>query len=214
MKGLVTHRVEIGDSLQRIARQYDLDNWQEIAEINRLEPPYINSIFEDDTYKDNDRVAEVGDLILIPTPQAYTIADNKDKKEIEATAYGKDLDLYHRKTVDHEIKGRLEINQADVDTVTGLENLGQQLQSRLSVTKGTLFMHPEFGSELYKYYGKNYSQENVNKIMFEIESCIRSDFRVKDIKEIDIKVVKGQVIFNAEVIPIEPGKPFSFKYII
>lgn len=214
MKGLVTHRVEIGDSLQRIARQYDLDNWQEIAEINRLEPPYINSIFEDDTYKGNDRVAEVGDLILIPTAQAYTIADNKDKKEIEATAYGKDLDLYHRKTVDHEIKGHLEINRADVDTVTGLENLGQQLQSRLSVTKGSLFMHPEFGSELYKYYGKNYSQENVNKIMFEIESCIRSDFRVKDIKEIDVKVVEGQVIFNAEVIPIEPGKPFSFKYII
>lgn len=214
MKGLITHRVELGDSLQRIARQYDLEDWRQIAEINQLEPPYINAVFEDDSYKDNEKVAEIGDFLLIPSSQAYLIADNKDRREIEAAAYGKDLDLYHKKTVDHEIKGHLESNHTDVDTVAGLENLGQQLQSRLSVTKGSLFMHPEFGSELYKYYGKNYTQENVNKITFEIESCIRSDFRVKDLKELKAEVIEGQVIFSAEVIPIEPGKPFNFKYIV
>ena len=82
MKGLVTHRVELGDSLQRIARQYDLEDWRQIAEINQLEPPYINAVFEDNYYKDNDKVAEIGDFLLIPSRQAYSISNSKDKKEL------------------------------------------------------------------------------------------------------------------------------------
>ena len=75
-------------------------------------------------------------------------------------------------------------------------------------------MHPEFGSELYKYYGKNYTQENINKIIFEVESCIRSDFRVKDIKDLNAELVDGNLIVYAQIIPIEPGKPMNFKYIV
>lgn len=214
MKGLITHRIEIGDSLQRIAKQYEIEDWREIAYINQLDPPYIYSVFDKDKSIEDKNIALVGDYILIPTSRAYSVANHKDRAEIESMAYGKDLDLYHNKTVDHEIKGHLENNNGDVDTVSGLANLGQQLQSRLSVTKGSLFMHPDFGSELYKYYGKNYSQEVINKIIFEIESCLRSDFRVKEIKDLRADLVDGQVLVKAEIIPIEPGKPFDFKYIV
>lgn len=213
MNGLITHRIEIGDSLQRIASQYGIEDWTEIAEINKLDPPYIFSVFDDDSYSDNRQVAKIGDLILIPSQQAYKVRNVHDSIEIESEAYGKDLDLYHRSVVDHEIKGHLEYGN-DVDIVKGLENLGQQLTSRLSVTKGSLFMHPEFGSELYKYYGKNYTQENINKIIFEVESCIRSDFRVKDIKDLNAELVDGNLIVYAQIIPIEPGKPMNFKYIV
>lgn len=214
MNGLITHRIELGDSLQRIAKKYDIKNWREIVEINQLDSPYIDSVHEGFLDYGDKKVAKLGEYILIPTSQAYSVANSNDKSEIEAVAYGMDLDLYHNKTVDHDVKGHLEVNHSDVDIVKGLENLGQQLLSRLSVEKGSLFMHPEFGSRLSRYYGKNYSQENVNKIIFEVESCIRSDFRVKDIKDIDAEVIGGQVIIRAKVIPIEPGKPFSFEYIL
>lgn len=214
MIGLITHRIELGDSLQRIAVKYGIDDWTEIAEINKLDPPYINSVFGDDSYKDNRQVAKLGDLILIPSSQAYQVSNIHDNEEIEAEAYGKDLDIYHESILDHEEKGHLQAFNSDIDIVRGLDNLGQQLQSRLSVTKGSLFMHPEFGSELYKYYGKNYTQETINKIIFEIESCIRSDFRVKDLKDLKADLVDGELVIYAQIIPIEPGKPIEFKYIV
>lgn len=214
MRGLITHRIELGDSLQRIAKKYGIDDWREIVEINQLDSPYIDSAHDEDVNYEDKKVAKLGEHILIPTSEAYSVANSSDKEEIEALAYGMDLDLYHYKTVDHDVKGHLEANQSDVDIVKGLDNLGQQLLSRLSVEKGSLFMHPEFGSRLSRFYGRNYTQENVNKIIFEVESCIRSDFRVKDIKDIDADVIDGQVIIRAKVIPIEPGKPFDFKYIL
>lgn len=214
MRGLITHRIELGDSLQRIAKKYGIDDWREIVEINQLDSPYIDSVHQEEIDYEDKNVIRLGEYLLIPSNEAYSISNSKDKEEIESVAYGMDLDLYHHKTVDHEIKGHVEANQSDVDIVKGLDNLGQQLLSRLSVEKGSLFMHPEFGSRLSRFYGKRYTQENINKIIFEVESCLRSDFRVKDIKDLVADVIDGQVIVKAKVIPIEPGKPFDFKYIL
>ena len=42
MQGLITHRVAVGDSLQKIARIYDIEDFREIARLNNLKSPYID----------------------------------------------------------------------------------------------------------------------------------------------------------------------------
>lgn len=211
MKGLITHRVTIGDSLQKLARMYNIDDWRLIAEINELEEPYINSVLEDKSFRENKYVANVGDIILIPSQQAYKVASREKQEEIEAEAYGRDLDLYHGVAAQDTVKGYVTYGK-DVDTVEGIPNLAQQLMSRLSVNKGSLLLHKEFGSNLYKYLGKLHSQENINKIRWEVESCLRSDYRVSDVKDLKAQVIDNNVYITAKVIPITPGKPFEFKY--
>lgn len=211
MIGLKTHKVTIGDSLQKLARMYNIENWQEIAELNSLTSPYIDSRFPLEG-ESSEGIARVGDILVIPSLGTVDVVTHKNNREVEALAYGKDLDLYHNEPVFHDVKGHLKEGDRDIKTVTGLENLAQQLMTRLSVKKGALLMHPDFGSNLHLYAGKLDSQENRNKIMWEVESCIRSDFRVNDVIDINVVFKSGKTYVQAKIIPIEPGSPFDLTY--
>lgn len=212
MKGIQTHTVTIGDSLQKLARMYGVHDWIEIAELNGLEHPYIDSVFGSKEYENNNNVAKIGSLLLIPGNKLVAKVDKNKDGEIESLAYGKDLDLYSDDIVEHRVKGELSEDECDIKTVNGLGNLSQQLKSRLSVKKGALLLHPEFGSNLHLYTGKMYKQETQNKILFEVERCLRTDFRVKDVKDLTIKFENGESIVTGSVIPIDPGQPFKIKY--
>lgn len=214
MKGFKTHAITLGDSLQKLARMYGVENWQDIAEINGLTSPYIDSTFP--CYKEYEgKVLKIGDILLIPSRTAY---DNNHKrieqKEIETLAYGNDLDLYTHHIANSDFKGHLSEGANDVLLAEGLDNLAQQLETRLTVKKGALLMHPKYGSELYKFIGAHDSIENRNKIMFEVESCVRTDFRVKDISNIRIDFKDNCTIVTALITPISPAKPFNFSYYI
>lgn len=214
MKGLQTHVVTKGDSLQKLARMYGVDKWWKIAEINDLDPPYLDSEFPPvRTYEGN--VAKVGDLILIPTFNTNALYKDVKNEEIENLAYGSDLKIYTKNELrENRIKGHTRQGLKDIELAKGLENLAQQLSSRLSVNKGALLMHPDYGSDLYKYVGTKDTQETRNKIAFEVESCLRSDFRVKEVLDISLKEEGEGLIVNARIVPIEPGQPFDFIYLI
>lgn len=214
MKGFQTHTITIGDSLQKLARMYDVANWEDIAEINKLSSPYIDSTFPCYTEYDG-KVLKVGDTILIPSQKVYNNNYKKiEQREIETLAYGSDLSLYNTHTPNSTFKGYLDEGTNDVLLVDGLDNLAQQLETRLTVKKGALLLHPKFGSELYKYVGAKATQENMNKIIFETESCLRSDFRVLDVEDIKVEFKDGYTAVTAFITPIRPARPFSFTYYI
>lgn len=73
-------------------------------------------------------------------------------------------------------------------------------------------MHPDFGSDLDRYLGKLDSQENRNKILFEVEACIRSDARVQDVFDLQVLAENGILMVNGKIVPIEPGQPFIFRH--
>lgn len=213
-KGLITHRIMIGDSLQKLARMYDIADFREIAYINDLEEPYINSDFDDRSYIGNERVKNVGDIILIPSTEARRIENKDTQKEAEILAYGKDLDLYHGFPSEGRLKGNLGSNNNDLDIVQGLSNLSQQLQTRLSTKKGALLLHKDFGSNLDRFIGLKITQELLNKIMWEAEETIRSDFRVSDVKDIRAEVIDGKIGVFAKIIPLPPSSEFDFTYYV
>ncbi|NLY08532.1 MAG: LysM peptidoglycan-binding domain-containing protein [Tissierellia bacterium] len=212
MKKIRTHTVTIGDSLQKLARIYNIEDWRIIAELNELDSPYIDSVFPNDSNYGDKNVAIVGSVILIPS---LTIADDIPKhkdNEIQSLAYGRDLDLYGNKPSSMRVKGELSEERGDIKIAEGLSNLAQQLMTRLSVKKGALLLHPDYGSDLDKYLGNLDTMENRNKIAFEIESCLRTDLRVKDVLGVEIVDIDGALYATGKIIPIEPGDPFSFKY--
>lgn len=211
MKGLQTHKISIGDSLQKIARLYEVSDWRDIAEVNGLESPYIDSVFQSQEYEDR-RVAKLGDIILIPSfSNNSQIKNIKANEEIQELSYGLDLDLYNNEVVQNTVKGELSEELTDIKLCGGLKNLSQQLLTKLSVKKGALLLHPEFGSNLHLYMNKLDKQEDRNKIIFEIERCLREDFRVKEVKDIEIIKVKNGNYAKIKIIPIEPGEPFEIK---
>lgn len=214
MKGLQTHTVTIGDSLQKLARMYNVEDWQEIAEINNLEYPYLDTVFQSQDYIDNPRVAKIGDTLIIPSYKDMRISVDKNNEELEAIAYGSDYSIYDDEFYFERTKGDLNFNGIDIKISDGIKNLSQQLLSRLNTQRGALLLHPDFGSDLYKYQGKLDRYEVINKIKFEIERCLKSDFRVDDVKDIEFTKIEGGYIVKAKVIPIEPGKPFELEKFI
>lgn len=212
MLGLQTHKINVGDSLQKIARLYGVKDWREIAELNNLHAPYILAAIENQEEKDP-QVAYFGDILLIPAKKGTILPKNRNE-EIEALAYGIDLDLYQEGPGNMDYKGQLEDAAGDIRLAQGLKNLAQQLTTRLSVKKGALLNHPDFGSELYKYEGRLGSVEVDNKVLFEVEHVLRSDTRVKDILDLEIeKTSRGRTI-KAKIQPVEPGQPFDYQYYI
>lgn len=214
MHGLKTHRITEGDSLQKLARLYSIDNWRQIAIINNLEEPYIDSVFKSQEHINNPNVAKIGDIILLPKPNGENIRVSKRRnKEIESLAYGIDIDINGEFPVGTVTQGEVQ-EVRDIKLVAGIDNLAQQLNTRLTTKLGSLLTHPDYGSSLYRYNGRLNKPENDNKVIFEVESCIRTDFRVKDVLNVRVRHERDKRYVSCTVIPIEPGTPFKYEYIL
>lgn len=214
MHGLKTHRITEGDSLQKLARLYSIENWRQIAIINNLEEPYIDSVFKSQEHINNPNVAKIGDIILLPKPNGENIRVSKRRnKEIESLAYGIDIDINGEFPVGTVTQGEVQ-EVRDIKLVAGIDNLAQQLNTRLTTKLGSLLTHPDYGSTLYRYNGRLNKPENDNKVIFEVESCIRTDFRVKDVLNVRVRHERDKRYVSCTVIPIEPGTPFKYEYIL
>lgn len=211
MKGIVTHEISPGDSLQKIARLYGVEDWREIALINNLRSPYINSVFLSEDYKDDPRVAKVGSVILIPYKNS---ARTIDVREVETATYGIDIDLYQGQPARTHEEGAPSETGRDIRLAGGLENLSQQLKIRLATKEGAILKHPDFGSRLHLYRGKLNTLENQNKVRFEVLRCLNSDFRIQKVENIELITDQGNYYVRGKIYPIEPGKPFELLYFL
>ena len=213
--GYSTHVVQSGDSLQRLAILYGIDDWREIAYFNKLDPPYIsNEVIN--TYPGN--VAHVGTILYIPTYDYATSPkiDGISQELIEQQAYGCDLDIYtatddNGKLKNIETKGECSALDNDLRLVKGIENLKQSLQIRLSTEKGSLMLHPEFGSNLGNMCGLKGSTENLTKMLLEAQECLLSDFRVSGLSNLKLEKTERSVVIDCVIIPIPPFPQFPFS---
>lgn len=216
--GYSTHVVQSGDSLQRLAILYGIDDWREIAYFNKLDPPYIvNEVIN--TYPGN--VAHIGTVLYIPTYD-YTVSpkiEDISQEAIEQQAYGCDLDIYsatddNGKMKNIEVKGECSATDNDLRMVKGIENLKQALQIRLSTEKGSLMLHPDFGSNLSRMCGLKGSTENLTKMMLEAQECLLSDFRVNGLSDLKLEKTERVVKIECIIIPIPPLPQFPFSSIV
>lgn len=213
----IVHTVGVGDTIQSIGLLYGVD-WTELAVVNGLEYPYIDDSIELNEYTHVDTVAKVGSKLVIPTrgldiPQKT----NNITDEIEKYAFGCDLDLFSfdtSKVVNLEIEGQLtDDGRGDIKLSEGMENLRQQLIIRLGTPKGSLLLHPDFGTHILDYIGKKATKELLIKIKLEVQECLMGDFRVLGVDDVEVVFRDHGVFVECAVQPIEPYSVFKLSYV-
>lgn len=195
---LKKHVIQYGDTMQSIAQYYynDVGAWIDLIEHNNLKYPYI---VDDELVKNKDpqRLVTIGDTIIIPTEE--TLSDvvlqdisSKDRDALLELSFGRDLNITRDESYFNEYGTSDEIlgfsgTTGDLDTVTGIANIKQQLQTRLLTPRGSLMLHPNYGSDLHELFGKNIPEQAV---LIDMEVCrtLLSDGRVQSANNVDWKI--------------------------
>lgn len=185
------YTIKQGDTLQSIAHKVtgNVSDWIAIAEYNNLKYPYIVS---DDFMKlqDIEHLVVWGDQLIIPFEADLLDTDvnklnRRDQDYIINLTFGRDLNMtsdekyYNRYGTSDELLGLTHNYAGDVSTVQGIENLKQALTAKLLTRKGSLLLHPEYGSKLHELFGK---ADEVTMKLIEIEVCrvVQTDSRVSN----------------------------------
>ena len=217
IKGYAVHIVQPGDTIQGIAIQHGLSTWQNIVRVNGLVYPYIDSVVGSTEYKDNSKIAKVGEDLFIPSSDylqqpKYTQITSE---QLNKLAYGCDIDLYSFKitnsVLDFSIKGQVIDDSLDIKISQGTENLKQQLLTRLKTSKGALFLHPEYGSRLKQLSGCKGTTTNMIKIKLEVQETLTSDYRVKKVTDLTVTKTGTTIEVDCWIVPISPYVSFRLS---
>lgn len=185
MTRYLKYTITQGETLQSIAQKTvsDISKWQDIADYNNLEYPYVVDS-PADKVSNPSHLATLGDTIILPFPVdllniSPTRLNQQDQQEIERLALGSDLKVNIFGQGSWDGIYRLTAENGDLALVTGVDNVAQAIVSRLMTAKGSLDGHPDFGSDIETEIGSgfpNVEQEITN----DISKAILSDARVDD----------------------------------
>ena len=203
-----THIVGLGDTIQSIGAMYNVD-WVQVVELNGLTYPYVDDSLEDNENQYVASVAKVGSTLLIPTSASVDHRSGMSSDDVYDMAYGCDLDLYSDYLTPHRVSnledvGTLTADGGDIRVSRGLDNLRQQLITRLGTPRGALLLHPEFGSNLLSYIGRRVTRELLVDVQLEVQECLLSDFRVDSVSDIRTEFRDGGVRVDCVVYPTPP----------
>jgi len=183
------HIIKLGDTMQAIATLYmgDASLWIDLAKANGLNYPYIVDTVEK-KQEDPMHLVTFGDTIIIPLET--TLADegmkNTSQKEqdlIAKIALGQDLSAidfpgyYNKYGGSNHILQLSSNNQGDLSIVSGIENVKQSIIARILTPKGSLPLHPNYGSLVAQLFGRA-TAPTAQEINNEISKCILSDSRI------------------------------------
>lgn len=186
--------ITYGDTLQLIAEREmkDVSYWFDLATANNLKYPYIVDTPEEKA-KDLNHLVTIGDTIIIP--KESTLADinpdilsNHDKLSLEDIVLGNDLKVssvdsdIEAHGAEDELLGLQGNGRGDIDLARGVNNVVQMIKLRLLTAKGSLILHPDYGSDLQKMIGKRNSSETADELNAIIEENLEQDSRVKSAK--------------------------------
>lgn len=213
-KHVITHE----DTVQSIAQKYanDVNFWQAIVAYNNLTYPYIVETVQEKMERPESLVT-LGDTIIIPIEQNLLDIDThtlqrRDEELILSLALGKDLKMTTEDETNVQDYGNYDSifqldsdNRGDLALVQGVENLKQAIIARLLTPKGSLLLHPDYGTNLHMMVGERGTINQMVRITDEITSTIFKDGRVEDViveeTSIDEDVYFGR--FTVELSAIE-----------
>lgn len=188
------YTITYDDTIQSIAQSETgtVSMWQEIVKYNNLEYPYI-VLTPEEKIKNPEHWVTIGDTIIIPIEADLLDRDvntfsNRDKNLILSLALGRDLSMtsdedYYRTRGSHdEILALSAGDKGDIKTVEGIDNLKQAILSRLLTPRGSLLLHPNYGSTIHELIGKKNTIDNMVILENEIVKTIKKDSRVEDVR--------------------------------
>ena len=170
--------------------------------------------------QDPERLASTGDTIIIPIESDLTYVsakeiNSRDKDVLVELALGRDLNItadekyFNEHGTSDNILAFSTNGNGDLDTVKGIDNMKQQLQARLLTPRGSLMLHPNYGSDLHNLFGLNIP-EQATLIEMEVLRTLTSDNRVKSANLVDWKI-QGNVYsgqFSVEIKSVEESINF------
>lgn len=189
------YEIKCHDRLELLAYRLlgDVRQWRELAELNRLDPPYIA---DDPTpfRASGLRVMGPGDLLAYPgdTPEPPPVSPY----EADAEAYGRDLRL----------EGGYVVPQGgSLALVVGKENLLAALIRRLNTGIGGLPAHPDsYGTRFREYLGILGGTQETELIRLEAEATLLQDRRVEQ-AAVAATGAENAVRLDISVTPIDPS---------
>lgn len=185
------HTIVYGDTPQLIAEQEmgDVSKWIELVKKNDLHYPYIVDTPEERN-KDIHHLVTIGNTIIIPEEKTLSDIDTDqipkyDKLVLEEIVLGNDLkfnitpedDTKHG--ADDEILSLTGNGKGDLALAKGKDNIVQTLKLRLLTPKGSLILHPNYGSNLQSLVGEKNTQETAEEINSTIEEELQADPRIR-----------------------------------
>lgn len=185
---LVEYVVRQGDTLHTISASFvgTVELTNTIAIVNDLDYPFIDTDM-DTVYPSDHKVARLGDTLLIPLE--ITGSDVIDDIS-ENDSYGIDLLLTTNKVELSMIHiGEFKESQGDLRVTQGRDTLIQDLTHRLMTERGTLVLHPDYGSDLLKMIGEKSYIGWEQKVTIEIMKTMLSDPRVDNIQDMSFEKV-------------------------
>ena len=215
------HVVQHEETMQAIAQRYygDVSYWIDLVEHNNLKYPYIVET-DEEKMQDPERLASTGDTIIIPIESDLTDVsakeiNSRDKDVLVELALGRDLNItadekyFNEHGTSDNILSFSTNGNGDLDTVKGIDNMKQQLQARLLTPRGSLMLHPNYGSDLHNLFGLNIP-EQATLIEMEVLRTLTADNRVKSANLVDWKI-QGNVYsgqFSVEIKSVEESINF------
>ena len=215
------HVVQHEETMQAIAQRYygDVSYWIDLVEHNNLKYPYIVET-DEEKMQDPERLASTGDTIIIPIESDLTDVsakeiNSRDKDVLVELALGRDLNItadekyFNEHGTSDNILAFSTNGNGDLDTVKGIDNMKQQLQARLLTPRGSLMLHPNYGSDLHNLFGLSIP-EQATLIEMEVLRTLTADNRVKSANLVDWKI-QGNVYsgqFSVEIKSVEESINF------
>lgn len=167
-----------GDDVQRVAAREmgDANRWPEIVWLNGLLPPYIT----DDPQRVTDGVLLSGSFIKVPAPTAINPRSTESGQVFE-----RDCVMANR-----QLRASA---SGDIEVVSGVDNLSQQLTHRVSTPRGQARRHPEYGCLAYRLIGTVNGKPAALLAAQYVEAAVLSDYRIRSVQEAEA-VVTGESI--------------------
>lgn len=183
------HIVNYGETMQSISQKHfnTPSYWIDLIEHNDLKYPYIVED-EKEKLKNPENLVTYGDTIIIPSEEDLSNVtlqeiNKKDQETLVELALGRDLNItsdekfFNKHGTSDEILA-FSTDRGDLDVVKGVDNIKQQLQTRLLTPKGSLLMHPDYGSNLHNLFTSN-TIETATLIEMEVIRTLTTDTRVE-----------------------------------
>lgn len=195
-------------------------DWLELVDYNNLKYPYIVETTAEKK-KDPERLVTYGDTLVIPQ-EADLASDidpndlgNHDKEFLMSLALGRDLAMatnpqeYNKRGTSDEIFELSHNTHGDILTYWGTDNIKQASIARLMTPKGSLMLHPEYGSNLHLLFGKA-TREQMKLIQNEVIRTVKTDTRVNACNLIDHWIEEDHYVGQYEATAMDTQAQFDF----
>jgi phage baseplate assembly protein W len=189
MARYIRHTVRYGETLQSIAAKEmgDATSWTDIAKYNGLSYPYIVDTV-DQKMNNMEHLVTAGDTLVIPVEVELTEdlaqkLNQQDRDALGRLALGQDLSMidfppvYQNRGTQENIMQLGSNGKGDLSTVYGVNNIKQIVIAHLLTAKGSLILHPEYGSNLNELFVQG-TIPNSKLVDDEISKAILSDSRI------------------------------------